>query len=751
MKQESHLDKRWAVGQPRSAEQAVARSASAVTVRRLLVLLVLIAIGLRLWYIALNPIDPSSSTADDGDYYRRALRFAITGLYIDDSWLIRPPLHVFFFAAWLRIGVLLGNLKLGLLLIKLAQTVLSTLNVLLGFGIARRLFGNPWAGLLFAAFLALWFPFVEQPSVLFSELLYSTLFLTHFWLLLRFDVSGRLATLALSGLALGAAALTRSPALYSIAFVVLWLVVRRWTVDPSTSLRAGGGRQANDDTAQPRRHGRSWAALLRQSAVVIVCCLAVVLPWTARNYIVYQRFIPVDTLGQINMWLDLDKVDLRTQHIETLRHMPQADRQAYAMAQARAILSADPLKPFRNMWPTFQHIWKAQFVEDYFIKESFYDRPLRATAPLGLFGDVLWLVFTAAGLFGLAAPPREGWHNRLFVLAWVGYTLFTVLIFHVEPRYLLPLWIMIALYGAGALGGLFTKNRDQRTGFARNFLRPASFMLFLSAFLQVALLVAFAVLLITYRDYPAIISQGLRREWWMRAGDNAFARGDYTGAAQDYRTAAAVQPSFLDSKVRLALSQLAQGHNAEAQATVAGLSLRTAQFVGELAAPGGGPEKAADFNTVEETIGLDIQQWTLQWLRPPATTAVHLGNATDLGYIAGFSGSEQGPTGSYRWLSNAGKFVLPLPNPLQPGATVALRVVAPQPTPLTITMGDQRMTVTVMPGQWREYIVPVPPELAGQQSLTVELSAPPFIPLYQNPDSNDMRQLSVMVSDVWIR
>jgi 4-amino-4-deoxy-L-arabinose transferase-like glycosyltransferase len=737
MKQESQLNKRWAVGQPRTAEQTIARPASAIAVRRLLVVLVLISIGLRLWFIALNPIDPSSSTADDGDYYRRALRFAITGLYIDDGWLIRPPLHVFFFAAWLRIGVLLGNLKLGLLLIQLAQTALSTLNVLLGFGIARRLFGNPWAGLLFAAFLALWFPFVEQPSVLFSELLYSTLFLTHFWLLLRFDASGRLGTLALSGLALGAAALARSPALYSIAFVVLWLVVREQS---KRNKEQTGQRQSLFSVL-----GSLFTSTLVPAIIVVVCCLAVVLPWTARNYIVYHRIIPVDTLGQINMWLDLDKVDQRTQHIETLRHMPQADRQAYAMARAKEILAADPLKPFRNMWPTFQHIWKAQFVEDYFIKESFYDRPLRAAAPLGLFGDLLWLVFTAAGLVGLAAPPREGWHNRLFVLAWVGYTLFTVLIFHVEPRYLLPLWIMIALYGAGVLAGLRTKKQEQRTNQQKSIVNR------LSSIVQVVLLVAFAVLLVTYRDYPSIIRQGLTREWWMRAGDNAFARGDYTGAAQDYRTAADVQPSFLDSKVRLALSQLAQGYNAEAQATLAGVNLRTAQFVSELATPGGGPEKAADFNAVEATIGLDLQQWTLQRLRPPATTAVHLGNGTDLGYIAGFSGSEQGPTGSYRWLSNAGKFVLPLPAPLQPGATVALRVVAPQPTPLTIAMGDRRVTVTVTPDHWREYIVPVPPELAGQQLLTVELSAPPFIPLYQNPDSNDMRQLSVMVSDIWVK
>ena len=54
---------------------------------------------------------------------------------------------------------------------------------------------------------------------------------------------------------------------------------------------------------------------------------------------------------------------------------------------------------------------------------------------------------------------REGIHFRLFFLAWIGYSLLTVLIFHVEPRYLLPLWMMIALYGAGMLGAPWNRVR----------------------------------------------------------------------------------------------------------------------------------------------------------------------------------------------------------------------------------------------------------------------------------------------------
>src|SRR4029078_1239597 len=145
--------------------------------------------------------------------------------------LPRPRMHVFSYALWLRLAISIGRPALGVPFIQLAQTVLAALTIVLGYGIGRRLFPirQSLLGLLFALFLSTWYSFVEQPSVLFSELIYMFLFFLHVWLLLRFDTSGRRRYLALSGFALGAATLTRSPALYSLAFVMLWLVIRRPT------------------------------------------------------------------------------------------------------------------------------------------------------------------------------------------------------------------------------------------------------------------------------------------------------------------------------------------------------------------------------------------------------------------------------------------------------------------------------------------------------------------------------------------
>ncbi|GAB4124992.1 MAG: glycosyltransferase family 39 protein [Roseiflexaceae bacterium] len=698
-------------------------------------LIVLVGLLLRLWFIAINPLDPRFSNADDGDYYRRALRLAVTGLYLDDSWLIRPPFHVFFFAAWLRVALVLGITQYGILLVQLAQTAVAALTVLVGYAAAARIFRNQLAGLLFAAFLSLWYSFVEQPMVLFSELLYLALFLVHVWLLARFDQDTPTARrdLFLSGIALGMAALTRSPALYSLAFVGGWLFLRQWRV-------AGA----------PPGWLAKFGSSFRQGLIITAGCLLIVLPWTARNYLVYQKLIPVDTLGQINLWLDLDRVSDRNRNIDTLRGLPQAERASYAMEQARELLAADPLKPFDGMWPTFQHIWKAQFVEDYFIKQSFFTRPLRETAWLGLSGDLLWLLFTLAGLLGLASPVREGWHWRLFCWGWLAYSFLTVLVFHVEPRYLLPIWTLIGLYGAGWLGHLWEK----KAGSVRS--DPPEQVGLAVRIQQALLAVAFVLLLVSYRNYPQIIAVGLAREQGYTAAEQAYHRGDYPAAEAGFRQALAAQPTFVDAEVGLALALGAQGRYEEGLAAIRRDASRRSELAyGGLLRDSGQPEAAsAQLLEYEAIAGEDVQRWALEWFRPPATRVVPIGTGIDLGYIEGFLEAEQAPGGSYRWLAGSGAIHLTLPEPITEGASVLLRLTSgrAEPTELRVRIGSgPEQRVIVQGGQWRSYRLAVPVEQVGSRQLTITLQAPTFVPARENPASDDARTLSLMVAEVRVQ
>ena len=529
---------------------------------------------------------------------------------------------------------------------------------------------------------------------------------------------------------LGMAALTRSPALYALVFAVPWLLLRSWR------------RATTAQVEKPRFLDLARVTLrasLRPFVVLALCTLSIVLPWTARNWIVYQRFILIDTLGPINLWLDLEGTELRTPKIEQLRQLPQADRQAYASAQVSEILRADPLRPFRNVWPTFRHIWKAQYVEDFWVKRSFFTRPLREAAPLGLAGDLLWLVAAFAGLIGILHPATDRPFKALLGL-WLVYSFVTVLVFHVEPRYLLSIWLLLGLYGS------WTLSCGRRIGDGLHYRRWR-------AALAYGVTLGIALLFITYRSYPALIGRGVQREQQMWRGDQAYRRGDYPAAEGAYRAALSADPQFVDTEISLALSLAAQGRAADAQAVLdPGDSRRSAVLVGLLSRAAGDEAQArALLSTIEQRSGEDAQRWTLDHVPVEPRNALVLGDdALDLGYIAGFAGGEWNGDLSFRWLTGAGELVLPLAQPLAAGDMLSIQLAAPVGLdgPLQIQLNDRPVAALRPDAQWRVYRFAVPPALAGQRRLHVRLHAPTYLPMYANPESNDPRALSVMVHRV---
>lgn len=273
--------------------------------------------------------------------------------------------------------------------------------------------------------------------------------------------------------------------------------------------------------------------------------------------------------------------------------------------------------------------------------------------------------------------------------------------------------------------------------------------------MQIGLVAAFFALLLTYRDYPAIVASGLARERAMVAGERAYAAGDYPAAERGFRAALAAQPTFVDANVDLALALAAQGRRDEARALLEPGASRLSDVVAAALDRDAGDAAATEpLALAELTAGEDIQRWAIEWLRPPAITALTLGDGRDLGYIAGFSGAEVGPSGSYRWLSSAGRVVLPLPEPARAGASLILRMTSgrSEPTQLDVWLGDRWAgRVTVAGGQWREYRLPLPAGLAGQTRIDLRLRAPTFVPARLDPASADARMLSLMIGQVRVQ
>lgn len=729
---------------PRSTQQARARG---LTIPRIepvtiaLIVMVLIGLALRIWFINLSPLDPRFSASDDGDYYQRALRLATTGEYLDNSWLIRPPGHIFFFAAVMKLSLWMGDLALTTQLIRVVHVGLSLLLIPLGYDLARRLFHRP-AGLIFAGILTIWWPLVELPSLIQSEPLFFFTLTMHCWMLVRwrdaYHAGARRAWFWLvgAGLLLGYCALTRSPALYSVVFSLLFLAVEIW--------RGKGGPL------------RLWAGRLAVTALALLIPFAsLIIPWTVRNYLTYGQMIMIDTTGPINLWLSLqdERIDGGK---SVLAGMAQGERQPFASAEIREILRDDPLRLVRNAWPHFTHIWKAQFVEDFFVKVSFFSRPVREMALLGLVGDLIWMTFCAASLFAVTSRPHEGGF-RLIALGWAAYSCLTVMLIHVEPRYLLPLWLFMALYGAAALGTLalwlarLRRDAPAARTEARAYLRTPWFGA------GALLCLSFLVLVVTYRDYPQIISRGLERERHRAVAVRAQADGDYGAAIAAYEQMMATDPNFVDGRLELARLYLALGDYEQGWNVLSDRHTHRGDVVrAALARARGDLELAAElFTDAEVRAGEDVQQLGLAWLEPAPLTSLRVGNGLDIGYLEGFSfgetlpSTDTGPPQTYRWLEAEGRLILPLPEPLQEGDVVHLRMAGgiEGVTPLRVQLGSTEVTIPVEAGAWRVYRLAVPAELHGAHELEIRLSAPTFIPLQVNPTSYDARRLSVKVSD----
>lgn len=177
--------------------------------------------------------------------------------------IFHPPLYPYFLA-------ILNSVFGSLAAIKVAQALIGSLLIPAVSRIAFAVSG-PRAGLI-AAGLAAFYPEMIWYS---AHFWCETLFLSLLWWaverLLAADREGSRRAALAAGLLIGLAVLTRETVLYLLPLGAWWVFVSR-----------------------PRRNVLA--------ALVLAASLAVVLPWTARNWIQFGAFIPVSTGGGLNLY-----------------------------------------------------------------------------------------------------------------------------------------------------------------------------------------------------------------------------------------------------------------------------------------------------------------------------------------------------------------------------------------------------------------------------------------------------------------
>ncbi|MBU1628395.1 hypothetical protein KKB18_13585, partial [bacterium] len=101
-----------------------------------------------------------------------------------------------------------------------------------------------------------------------SEFLFGFFVVLSIYLLYIYSQRRNLLLVPLIGIVWGLGTLTRSPLLYCIIIIPLWLILQ--------------------DKTQWKRH-------LAVFFIILIFCIITILPWTLRNYSVYGVFIPLDT------------------------------------------------------------------------------------------------------------------------------------------------------------------------------------------------------------------------------------------------------------------------------------------------------------------------------------------------------------------------------------------------------------------------------------------------------------------------
>lgn len=424
------------------------RTRQGASFERRLLLWTLAALAMRLAWIALEP--GNRIVADEGAW----LAWGIDVLPAPDvrfspflaRMIFHPPVYPYF------IGVA-AKLFGGLLGVKVAQAVVGALLVpAVGF-LGRRGFGER-AGLLGAAVVALYPELVWFTSHFWAETVFTTLL---WWALERYaallaPTAGRsrersVGLAVLAGLLLGVAILTRETVLYLLPFLALGLLFARRGV--------------------------------LVAAVLLGAALAVVAPWTWRNHVVFDAFVPVSTSGGLNLYQG--NARLTRQQVYDEYHAVRGRIAKYEFARRKgveAVLERQPWWIFEKLRDESPNFFEADSQALVHVRRGAYGEPRLVPAAVATAVVVLpFLVLLGLVVPGVAAVPRNG-VAALVCGFLVYYTLLHVAT-HGYARYRIP--ALPALFLLAAVGWVSFGTARWRNLSTRRRIAAVATALFLAA------------------------------------------------------------------------------------------------------------------------------------------------------------------------------------------------------------------------------------------------------------------------------
>lgn len=639
---------------------------------------------------------------DEREYFNQALTW-LRGQGYHDLPLMRPPLYPVFLAVVFRL------FDSQVQRVRLVQALVSEATIYLEWLLAyRALAGQPGRGpiaLAAAALIALNFTLAGNATELLTETVFLFGLCLVFVLLLSIlNGSARTRSMALSaGVATGLLTLVRSVALPLLALGGLVLL---------------GGR-----TAGGARNGATGAALL-----FVLAGALTIAPWTARNYLRFGKLILVDTTGPENLWLDNDPRGREAVKRELYAlGDDRGARQALAMRRGVEAILADPPRFGAKVADEATRLVALQYWDDLRERPAIWVSPVEVWLRL-LLGDGFWLILALAGGSGIWLLPRS---LAILFVPWTAYVVATGLLFHVELRYRLPLYPVLAISAPLLLLrlGTLTKGRAWRSA---------------GTGLTAALVLG---LMLLHRPYPTEAAMLIPKHWSLWRGDAA--------------TALRADPESALARVALARAELRTCDASARRCGEAERLLREAiaakpahpyahLLLGALLHERGDVQGARRELQYETHSLEDLQHWLVAGYAPRGRPRVDIGDGLDLGEIEGFQPAEDG----YRWSKQQSVVWL---GGLERGSRLRLRLASGRPAGAAavlvhLRLGGRPLAELAVGPDWQTFDVPLPPQPAlggrARGAIALVIDAPTFRPRDLDRASDDNRRLGIKVD--WV-
>jgi Dolichyl-phosphate-mannose-protein mannosyltransferase len=325
-----------------------------------------------------------------------------------------PPVYPYFVALPLA---LFGSFAA----VKACQVLVSALLIPAVGRIAHASFG-PGAGRVAAASIAFYPDLVWFSTHFWSETLFLVLLWWAFERLIAADSEADRAAALFAGLLYGVSILTRETALYFAPLAAAWLALG------------------------PPRPGR-----LSRAAAFLGATVLTVAPWTYRNLVVYEAFVPVSTAGGLNLWQG--NAGLTREEIYALYAAVPGRIEKYHHAQReglKAIARRQPLWLVEKLASEMPRFWEADSLALAHLRREAYGPVSSSVYRLSTFVVVApYVLLLAAFVAGLALVRFE--RNAVLLLGFLAYYTLLHVATHGFARYRLPALPVLFVFGAAGV------------------------------------------------------------------------------------------------------------------------------------------------------------------------------------------------------------------------------------------------------------------------------------------------------------